>query len=112
MQQLSALREDMPKLVCQELRAHAETMTPDTETCCSESCTTIFVGNLELNATEQLLRETFETLGSVRSVRLLKDKKTGKSKQCAVVQFLETTSYFKALKADGMACGGRLMRIE
>ena len=40
--------------------------------------TTIYVGNLPFNATEQDLRALFERHGTVESVKLINDRETGK----------------------------------
>ncbi|NRA61007.1 MAG: RNA-binding protein [Psychrobium sp.] len=39
---------------------------------------TLYVGNLPYRANESIVRELFETFGSVYSVRLVKDKQTGR----------------------------------
>jgi len=40
--------------------------------------TTIYVGNLPFNATEQDVRALFERHGTVESVKLINDRETGK----------------------------------
>ena len=40
--------------------------------------TTIYVGNLPFNVTEQDLRALFESHGAVESVKLINDRETGK----------------------------------
>lgn len=41
---------------------------------------TLYVGNLAYKANEKLVQEHFETVGAIKSVRLVKDKKTGRRK--------------------------------
>jgi hypothetical protein len=47
---------------------------------------TLYVGNLPYRANEQIVKEHFETFGYVRSVRLMKDKRTGKRKGFGFVE--------------------------
>jgi len=44
----------------------------------SEARQTLYVGNLPYRANETIVRELFETFGTVSSVRLVKDKQTGR----------------------------------
>jgi len=44
----------------------------------SEARQTLYVGNLPYRANETIVRELFETYGTVSSVRLVKDKQTGR----------------------------------
>jgi len=46
----------------------------------SGDITTLYVGNLAYKANEQIVQEHFEKVGSVQSVRLVKDKRTGRRK--------------------------------
>lgn len=41
---------------------------------------TLYVGNLAYKANEQTVQEYFESVGAVKSVRLVKDKRTGRRK--------------------------------
>jgi hypothetical protein len=41
---------------------------------------TLYVGNLAYKANEETVKEFFETVGTVKSVRLVKDKRTGRRK--------------------------------
>ena len=58
-------------------------------------CRTIFVGGLPENATEDTLRELFNTCGNICSVRLSK-------KNFAHIRFEVEESVFKALYVSGM----------
>lgn len=51
-----------------------------------EDVSTLYVGNLPYRATEQIVKEHFENFGYVRSVRLMKDKRTGKRKGFGFVE--------------------------
>ena len=46
----------------------------------SGDITTLYVGNLAYKANEQTVQEYFEKVGTVKSVRLVKDKRTGRRK--------------------------------
>lgn len=46
----------------------------------SGDITTLYVGNLAYKANEQTVQEYFETVATVKSVRLVKDKRTGRRK--------------------------------
>lgn len=50
---------------------------------------TIYVGNLPYRANESAIRELFEQYGSVQSVRLLKDRQTGKRRGFGFVEMEE-----------------------
>lgn len=48
--------------------------------------TNIYVGNLSFNATEDEVREAFESFGTVSSVSVIKDRETGRSRGFAFVE--------------------------
>ena len=54
------------------------------------STTTLYVGNLPYRANEHVVRELFEQQGQVFSVRLLKDKNTGKRRGFGFVEMAES----------------------
>ncbi|KZN29992.1 RNA recognition motif domain-containing protein [Pseudoalteromonas luteoviolacea] len=58
---------------------------------------TLYVGNLPYRANEQAVRELFEEKGQVFSVRLLKDKNTGKRRGFGFVEMSEIDAN-KAIK--------------
>lgn len=57
----------------------------------------IFVGNLPFTIEEADLRESFEAYGSVDSVKIIKDKFTGKSKGFGFVEMPEDEDALKAI---------------
>lgn len=57
----------------------------------------IFVGNLPFTIEEADLRESFEAYGSVDSVKIIKDKFTGKSKGFGFVEMPEDEEALKAI---------------
>ena len=50
----------------------------------------LYVGNLSYNATEEELRDLFSQAGEVKSIALIKDRETGRSKGFAFVE-METS---------------------
>lgn len=59
---------------------------------------TIYVGNLPYRANEAVIKELFEKYGQVYSVRLLKDRQTGKRRGFGFVE-MEEKAGDKAIKA-------------
>ena len=55
-------------------------------TASSGELTTLYIGNLAYKANEKLVEEYFTTIGKVISVRLVKDKKTGRRKGFGFVE--------------------------
>ena len=59
--------------------------------------TTLYVGNLPYRANEDAVKEHFSTLGFVQSVRLMKDRRTGKRKGYGFVE-MATSDAAKAIQ--------------
>jgi cold-inducible RNA-binding protein len=51
--------------------------------------TNIFIGSLDVNATEEQLRILFATYGAVETVTIVKDRDTGKPRGFAFVEMTE-----------------------
>lgn len=51
---------------------------------------TLYIGNLAYKANEKLVQEHFEAVGTIKSVRLVKDKKTGRRKGFGFVEVSES----------------------
>jgi RNA recognition motif-containing protein len=58
----------------------------------------IYVGNLPYTATEEDLREAFERIGEVLSVRILTDTATGRSRGFGFVEMASDAATEKAIK--------------
>ncbi|GAB7218763.1 RNA recognition motif domain-containing protein [Vibrio comitans] len=56
------------------------------ESASSDENTTLYVGNLSYKASESHVKELFEEYGTVYSVRLMKDKRTGKRRGFGFVE--------------------------
>lgn len=62
-----------------------------------DSSKTLYVGNLPYRANEQAVQEHFELQGHVHSVRLMKDRRTGKRKGYGFVE-MDANGAHKAIK--------------
>ncbi|HXU17919.1 MAG TPA: hypothetical protein VN708_22615 [Terriglobales bacterium] len=75
--------------------------------------TNIFVGNLDITATEQQLRELFAAHGSVETVTIVRDRDTGDPRGIAFVEMTQATESQAAIAAlDGHDLNGRPMRVN
>jgi RNA recognition motif-containing protein len=74
--------------------------------------TTIYVGNLPFNATEQDLRALFERHGTVESVKLINDRETGKPRGFGFVDMPQAEAQTAIEALNGQQLGGRPLRIN
>ncbi|MCJ7748544.1 MAG: RNA-binding protein [Desulfobacterales bacterium] len=58
----------------------------------------IYVGNLSYHATEETIRQAFESFGQVTSARIIKDKYAGHSKGFGFVEMVEQSQAQVAIK--------------
>jgi cold-inducible RNA-binding protein len=73
----------------------------------------IYVGNLSYNATEETVRQAFESFGQVNSARIIKDKDTGQSKGFGFVEMLEQSQAQAAIKSlNGKELLGKQMTVN
>ncbi|KAG3022737.1 hypothetical protein JG687_00003652 [Phytophthora cactorum] len=77
-----------------------------------EGCTTIYVGNLAYDITEEVLRKVFDKCGSIRAVRFAEHIQTKEFRGFGYVQFHEEGPCEEAVKLDGMVVMGRPMNID
>uniref|UniRef100_A0A0R3S488 RNA-binding protein 34 n=1 Tax=Elaeophora elaphi TaxID=1147741 RepID=A0A0R3S488_9BILA len=86
------------------------------DSCCVKrkySCrTTVFVGNLPYNVSENELIAHFETAGNVSFVRIVRDSRTGNGKGFAFVAFKESEAVPLALQLDGSIFKKRPLRVK
>jgi RNA recognition motif-containing protein len=59
----------------------------------------IYVGNLSSNATDEAIREAFESFGQVTSARIIKDKYTGQSRGFGFVEMTEQAQAQAAIRS-------------
>lgn len=72
----------------------------------------IYVGNLSYGASEQEVNELFAQYGEVKSVRLIKDKETGKARGFGFVE-MDANGADKAIEAlEGKEFLGRNLKVN
>jgi RNA recognition motif-containing protein len=73
----------------------------------------IYVGNLSYDATEETVRQAFESFGQVNSAKIIKDKYTGQSKGFGFVEMLEQSQAQAAIKSlNGKELLGKQMSVN
>ncbi|HXV37172.1 MAG TPA: RNA-binding protein [Myxococcota bacterium] len=73
----------------------------------------LHVGNLPFSATEEQLRDLFGQHGEVVSVKIIKDRETGRSRGFAFVEFGSASHAERAKSAlNGTDFGGRSLRVS
>lgn len=73
----------------------------------------IYVGNLPYSTSEDDLGKLFETYGSVKSVKIVTDKFSGKSRGYGFVEMAEEPSGSEAIdKLNGKDFNGRELRVS
>jgi RNA recognition motif-containing protein len=73
----------------------------------------IFVGNLAFNATDQDLRQLFETYGVVDKVNIITDRDTGRSRGFGFVEMPDSAAAKAAIQGlQGTALGGRTLNVN
>jgi len=74
--------------------------------------TTIYVGNLPFNATEQDVRTLFERHGTVESVKLINDRETGRPRGFGFVDMPQNEAQAAIQALNGQDMNGRPLRIN
>lgn len=73
----------------------------------------LYVGNLVFHATESLLTERFAASGGVKSVSVVMDRETGRSRGFAFVEMESEAAAQKAISdLDGQDLEGRSLRVR
>jgi len=73
-----------------------------------DGCTTVFIGNLSFNVTEDEVYEFFKDCGEIKELRWPKGDFTG----IGWVEFWETASTDSAIKKAGYQLAGREIRVD
>ncbi|MCZ2443735.1 MAG: RNA-binding protein [Flavobacteriales bacterium] len=74
---------------------------------------TIYVGNVPFNLREEELQHVFAQYGEVSSVKIIKDKFTGKSKGFAFVEMTSSEDGNNAVQqVNGLEVKGRQLRVN
>ncbi|MDA8387981.1 MAG: RNA-binding protein [Nitrospiraceae bacterium] len=73
----------------------------------------IYVGNLSYAVTEDDLRQAFEAIGEVQSVKVIKDEATGRSKGFGFVEMTSDEDADRAISTlDGTKLLDRAMKVS
>jgi RNA recognition motif-containing protein len=73
----------------------------------------IYVGNLTFSATEDQLRELFETYGKVESAKIISDHFTGRSRGFGFVEMASKEEGLKAIQElDSKDFQGRSLKVN
>ncbi|MCX7744495.1 MAG: RNA-binding protein [Flavobacteriales bacterium] len=74
---------------------------------------TLYVGNIPFNLREEELQNVFAQYGEVSSVKIIKDKFTGKSKGFAFVEMTSSEAGNNAVsQVNGMEVKGRQLKVN
>lgn len=74
--------------------------------------TTIYVGNLPFNATEQDVKALFERHGTVESVKLINDRETGRPRGFGFVEMSQSEAQGAIQALNGFQMNGRALRVN
>jgi len=73
----------------------------------------IYVGNLDFNLTEDELQKVFAEYGEVVSVKIIKDRETGRAKGFGFVEMADDNDAKTAIKElEGTEIKGRNIRVN
>lgn len=73
----------------------------------------IFVGNLDLDISEETLRTAFEAFGQVLSVKIVQDRDTGAQRGFAFIEMNSAAAAQAAIAAlNGAMIGGHAVKVN
>jgi cold-inducible RNA-binding protein len=73
----------------------------------------LYVGNLNFNTTEDALRDAFGAFGKLKSVQILSDRDTGRSRGFGFVEFIDDKDGDTAINTmNGAKIDGRPLRVN
>ena len=72
----------------------------------------IYVGNLPFSATQEEVREMFESHGAVHAVDLINDRETGRPRGFGFVEMDDQEAESAISALDGTDYGGRSLRVN
>ena len=75
--------------------------------------TNIYVGNCSYDVTEEQLREAFAAFGEVESVKVIRDRDTGRARGFAFVEMVDSSAAEAAIQGlNGTDLGGRSLKVN
>ncbi len=73
----------------------------------------IYLGNLSYDATDETIKQAFESFGEVTSARVIKDKYTGQSRGFGFIEMSEQSQALTAIKSlNGKELMGQRMIVN
>ena len=72
----------------------------------------IYIGNIDYNATEDELRDTFIDCGDIVRVTIIKNMKTGHPKGAAFIEFTDKHGVEAAMNLDGKHVRGKIENLS
>ena len=72
----------------------------------------IYVGNLPWSSDDASLRELFETIGSVQSAAVIKDRETGRSRGFGFIEMDDSDADKAISELNGREVDGRELRVN
>lgn len=73
---------------------------------------TIYVGNINYSLTTEDVKNIFEVIGKVDAIKIIRDKKTGKSKGFGFLDMPSKKEAMESIKTlDGKTVAGRNLRV-
>jgi RNA recognition motif-containing protein len=73
---------------------------------------TIYLGNINYSLGEEEIRKIFEVIGKVDAIKIVRDKRTGKSKGFGFLDMPDKKEAMEAIKTlDGKAIASRNLRV-
>lgn len=77
-----------------------------------DGCTTVYVGNLAYDITDQVLHKVFDKCGTIRAIRFAEHIQTHEFRGFGYVQFHDESACEAALQLNGMVVMGRPMVLD
>merc|ERR1711991_481349 len=77
-----------------------------------KDCKTVFVGNLSYDADDNEIEKFFKSCGNIKSIRIVTDAESGRSRGFGYVEFDDTDAVDKAIKLNGNEMMHRRVKID
>ncbi|MBU0728587.1 MAG: RNA-binding protein [Proteobacteria bacterium] len=73
---------------------------------------TLYVGNFPYNVSEHEIRQAFENHGKVHSVKLIKERETGRPRGFGFIEMDDTSAVSAKEALNNTRFGGRNLRVD